>query len=122
MIEKKVPPGAELTIKIIKNYYVVSSPEFGVLISAGHISQATVQSIGSAVVKCMRETLKRSDEGEKPRVRNSVSVGEASKYLRLSPSSIRRLIHKSELKSIRTAGGHRRICMESLRKILEMQI
>lgn len=61
--------------------------------------------------------MKHADTGEEPTT--WITLGAASKLLGVSESTIRRWADRGDIRSYRTAGGHRRVAEEDVRRIVE---
>ncbi len=62
-------------------------------------------------------TMKHASTNEEPA--SWITLGAASKLLGVSESTIRRWADRGEIRSYRTAGGHRRVAEEDVRRIVE---
>ena len=143
-IEKRTAASYSLKIRIIHHYLVVSSPEWGIQISAGTLhsdvpqeKRVTAQSIGQTALRVFGEIQNKIDESENrgialPTAREEsevplgsrdkfLSIREASLFLGVSQGTVRRLVARQVLKTHHTPGGHRRFASQDLEQFLENQ-
>lgn len=120
MLEKKRFRDFHLSVKIVQDYVVVSSPDFGFSLIGGSLTgssaNTTPRSIGLAVLQAYVKIEDKLKEGFSADLKTgkTVTVGVAGSILGLSISSVRRLLASGKLQAVRTSGGHRRIYINSI--------
>ena len=107
-----------LTVKIIAGYIVVRSADFDFTIAAGPLLEAPTRdgqaAIGRAVLQGFIKIEERISAGCPEESGKLVSIGAAAKLLKLSVSSVRRLVEDGKLKACRTEGRHRRLYLNQV--------
>jgi excisionase family DNA binding protein len=129
MSDKTTALAYTVEVRVINNYFLISSPDFDLRISAGYLfaqtgtpEKVTTHGIGKCVLKVFQEIQTRLDKGIKS-VKTIygalMGIGEVAQALGVSTSSVRRLIDCGKLEAVRTGGGHRRITAVSFKRYIE---